>query len=215
MNLFIKRVLAFLKQSLFPDKCLVCRREGSLGCDLHPLPEKSDFIHLKPDTHFLVWAATQYHLEMNQALVKALKFKRQKSALAPMVNLMYKTLDWDAYNQYTLVPIPLHWSRRWWRGFNQTELMVNALSKKTGLKTSTTLQRIKRTQPQSQLDKLGRDLNLNNAFKCNSSKALPLKIILVDDVCTTGNTLKAAAQVLSRAGVEDIVALVFAYQAKK
>lgn len=207
-------LLITLKQGLFPRKCLVCCREGALGCASHPLPKKSARLKIFIKPQLLVLAASDYQSKMSQNLVKALKFNRQKSALKPMVELMSQTINWETYSDYTLVPIPLHWSRRWWRGFNQAELLAVDLSHKTGLRHQPWLKKIKRTPSQAWLSKGQRSVNLSGVFAGDRASLAPKKIILIDDVCTTGATLKTAARTLKLAGAENIIGLVFAHQKK-
>lgn len=214
MSLWLEPMLRGLKAGLFPDKCLVCRREGALGCVSHPLPYQSEKHKITTSQGFLVWAAVSYENLVNQRLVKTFKFDRHKTALNPIVALMHQTKDWNHYHDYCLIPIPLHWSRRLWRGFNQAELIAQSLSQKTGLKYSRILARTNRTQPQSSLQQAQREQNLIGVFACVKNQPLPRKVILIDDVCTTGSTLQNAALTLQKAGVKEIEGLVFASQPK-
>lgn len=214
MSLFLEPVLALLKAGLFPDKCLVCRREGTLGCALHPIPHQSHKLKVITSSGLVVRAAVSYQELINQRLVKALKFDRQKTTLKPMVALLHQTINWNLYQDYCLVPIPLHWSRWVWRGFNQAELMAFSLSHKTGLTYVQPLSRVKRTRAQSSLQRSQREQNLNSVFDCIKNQPLPRKVLLIDDVCTTGSTLQSAALTLQQAGVKEIEGLVFASQPK-
>lgn len=97
------------------------------------------------------------------------------------------------------IPIPLHWTRFAWRGYNQAELMAERLAALSGKPTENILKRVRRTQSQFYLGSDDREKNLENVFSLTQSKKELLKnkhIVLVDDLMTTGATLKSAAKVL-------------------
>jgi len=112
--------------------------------------------------------------------------------------------------QPVLVPIPLYWWRFNWRGFNQAEILTQALAQAWHWPLrSKDLKRVKFTQPQAKLTAKKRQKNLNQAFKA-SYPAKTKTVVLVDDVWTTGATMQAAAQALNQAGVKTIWALTLA-----
>jgi competence protein ComFC len=91
------------------------------------------------------------------------------------------------------------------RGFNQSEVLAEKLAKNLNLNIFSDLVKIKDTEDQAKLDFEKRLNNLNGVFKVKSNP--PKKIILVDDVKTTGATLKECAKVLKEAGAKEIIAL--------
>lgn len=111
----------------------------------------------------------------------------------------------------TLVPIPLHPSRLRYRGFNQAELLSTSLSRITSLPVRTDLlQRHRSTLPQvSMMDKEKRLANMKGAFTVVSSR-VPDKIIFVDDVWTTGATLREAGKTLKKAGAKTVLGITVA-----
>ncbi len=97
-----------------------------------------------------------------------------------------------------IVPIPLHWTRFAWRGYNQAEYMASHLALLSGKPMLKALKRIQRTQLQFQLRSRERAKNVENVFALAVDKKLLAgkKLLLVDDLMTTGATLKSAAKVL-------------------
>jgi competence protein ComFC len=100
-----------------------------------------------------------------------------------------------------IVPVPLHPARKRERGFNQAELLARALSRTTGIRLHSALQRTRYTTTQTQFDRAERMENLKGAFRLRrGSNVQDLRVLLVDDVLTTGSTLSECAAVLNRAG---------------
>jgi len=112
-----------------------------------------------------------------------------------------------------LIPIPLHWSRELKRGYNQSMVIAQRLAQlRTDVALETPLRRSKRTQPQSNLSKSERAINLEAAFELGDHVDLELyrdkDLILVDDVLTSGATLINAAQELLKLRPRSISAVV-------
>ena len=108
-----------------------------------------------------------------------------------------------------IIPVPIYKQRRRERGFNQAELLAKELGKQLGLPVCTDyLLRIKKTKPQKELNAKERKKNLQQAFSCNKKRkkeAITWKrILLVDDIYTTGSTLDACATVLSLSGAKKV-----------
>ncbi|MCF7905670.1 ComF family protein [Candidatus Gracilibacteria bacterium] len=113
------------------------------------------------------------------------------------------------FKKTVLVPIPLHWTRKFARGFNQSELMAQTIAKYASLLVSTNLKRIRRTPQQARLSKKEREGNIQHAFVWKGD-AIPRNITLIDDVVASGSTLEEAARILKQAGVKKVQAVVFA-----
>lgn len=98
-----------------------------------------------------------------------------------------------------VVPVPLHWSRRWRRGYNQAEIIAAEVAVALGAKMdSGLLKRCRRTETQTRLDREGKALNVAGAFKAASRREKISHILLVDDVFTTGSTLAECHSALRR-----------------
>jgi ComF family protein len=109
------------------------------------------------------------------------------------------------------VPVPLHWSRRLWRGYNQSLLITKRLNR-NGAKISTDLVRIRRTKTQpAMVNAAKRAANVADAFAVRRGHDLAgQNICLVDDIKTTGATLNECAKILKQAGAKNVFALVLA-----
>jgi len=100
-----------------------------------------------------------------------------------------------------IVPVPLHPARQRERGFNQATLLAELLSADISLPSKPVLERIRYTTTQTALDRSERMENLHNAFRLRkNANVRGLRVLLIDDVLTTGSTLSECARVLKRAG---------------
>ncbi|MDP3788111.1 MAG: phosphoribosyltransferase family protein [Candidatus Chromulinivorax sp.] len=107
---------------------------------------------------------------------------------------MIDHLDFDC-----ITFIPLHWTRYASRGFNQAEIIAQALSERTGKPVLPLITRSKKTQYQARLSLQQREHNVRDAFSVNEKYSRIIagkKILIVDDLFTTGSTIKAAAHIL-------------------
>ncbi len=100
-----------------------------------------------------------------------------------------------------IVPVPLHPTRQRERGFNQASLLAKLLSTEISVPSKPLLERIRYTTTQTALDRAERIENLHNAFRLRkTANVRDLRVLLIDDVLTTGSTLSECARVLKRAG---------------
>ncbi|NKI35271.1 ComF family protein [Wenzhouxiangella sp. XN79A] len=108
----------------------------------------------------------------------------------------------DADRPQLLVPVPLHWTRQWRRGFNQAELLAEDVCRAIdGPPVHPLLERRRRTPAQSALSAGRRRVNVRGAFACRPIPPGLSHVALVDDVMTTGATLAECTRALKRAGV--------------
>jgi ComF family protein len=106
-----------------------------------------------------------------------------------------------------IIPVPLHSAKRRERGFNQAELLARSLSARSGLPVQFAMERVRFTQTQTAFDRAERMENLHNAFRLRRGRDVRgLRVLLVDDVLTTGSTLSECARVLKRAGASCVYA---------
>ncbi|MBN1994751.1 MAG: ComF family protein [Anaerolineae bacterium] len=122
----------------------------------------------------------------------------------------------DTYRRYALgaeviVPVPLHPTRFNERGYNQSELLAREVAAAVNLPVDThTLQRVRKTKSQMELGVSERRQNVSKAFACGSKKLAGQKVVLIDDVCTTGSTLDACAGALREGEVASVWGLTLA-----
>jgi len=113
-----------------------------------------------------------------------------------------------------LIPVPLHWKQSWSRRYNQSGALANTISRAANVPVAPdALQRIRATEQQIGLSKSERARNVQGAFKVPPEKKTAVqgrRIILVDDVLTSGATVDACARALLRAKAASVDVLVFA-----
>ena len=124
--------------------------------------------------------------------------------LGKLVAGFHPPLTFDA-----IVPVPLHWTRKWSRGFNQSLILARSVSKSTDLPLFSVLRRVKRTKDQTHLSREERLANVRGAFRVTKDVD-GKKLLLLDDVTTTGATLEECRRVLAEAGAAQVSAAVVA-----
>jgi ComF family protein len=110
-----------------------------------------------------------------------------------------------------VVPVPLHWWRRWERGYNQSDELARRLAKRLSLRCSAALRRVVATDPLAPMGRVERAQVMRDVFRVRRSPNRALAgrtVILVDDILTTGATCGAAARTLKKAGVARVVVVV-------
>lgn len=107
-----------------------------------------------------------------------------------------------------LVPVPLHWTRERARGFNQAERIASGFARATGLAVAGALRRVRPTRAQSNISTERRHSNVEGAFSARGP--VPERILLIDDIATSGATLESAARALKDAGALWVEAAVVA-----
>jgi ComF family protein len=104
-----------------------------------------------------------------------------------------------------IVPVPLHPARQRERGFNQASVLAELLSAQTSIPCKPLLKRMRYTTTQTALDRSERMKNLHNAFRLRKNADVRgLRVLLIDDVLTTGSTLSECARILKRAGATSV-----------
>ncbi len=165
-----------------------------------------------PPAHDGVHAAVDYG-EITRRVVLRLKYGR-KLGLAPvMARLMMRHAA--GVPDAILVPVPLHWTRLWYRGFNQSLIIARSIARQTGQQLHpNVLVRRRRTQSLGGLGRAARAREVRGVFALNTRRDLPdlrgRDVLLVDDVYTTGATANACARLLKRKGARSVHILCWA-----
>ncbi len=146
------------------------------------------------------WAPYRYS-DVSQRLVVLFKFSSVFQARDLLIDAMLASMPASGFD--ALVPIPLHANRRRQRGFDQAALLAQGVAEKSGLPVRQALFRYRKTPPQSSLSHHKRQADMENTFRV----ILPVKgqrILLVDDVRTTGSTARSCAEELMAAGAMSV-----------
>lgn len=149
-----------------------------------------------------------YSFPVDHAL-KSLKFNRQLWYAPALADLLLPVLQENYQHCDALLPVPLHRWRQAARGFNQVVEICLPLRRATGLRILTDVQRVKATPPQTGLTAAERKKNLRGAFAVRDQLRCRYPLV-IDDVITTGTTISHFADVLLRAGAEQVSALAVA-----
>jgi ComF family protein len=203
----IKNGLNFFADALTPGpyQCYLCGEEDLIGddglCDecrkkLKYCPNPTCLAPLDG-----IAVGLQYSEELASAIMR---FKKggQKEYAGFFAQYLSVPQEWHAD---MLVPVPMHPLKKWMREFNHTELLSSYLSHATGIPYSMNLLfKIKRTSEQKMLtDPKDRRRNIRGSFACDPL-VKGMRIVLVDDVFTTGATVYECAKVLKRAGAQKV-----------
>jgi len=203
--------MSLILDLLFPRLCLGCGQKGGYFCTscLNKQFTNSPVCTTKNpliEGHFSLY---KYN-DLIKKIITEIKYGfvtdiidsfTDTSASIIKTNFSHLLTYWQK-NNFVLVPIPLHYYRQNWRGFNQSVLIGKLLAQKLNLKYSDQLLiRSKNTHVQAKIhSKLAKRSNLNGAFSCIDPLLIPSNIILFDDVSTTFSTLNSAFQTLSKDG---------------
>lgn len=167
------------------------------------------FVPLTQRQSLNVYAACAYQDPARSLIYK--KFSYDTLACNQMADLMFDFIPFESINPDFFVPVPLHWTRFAWRGYNQADLMATRLGRRLGVPVANILKRNRRTIFQSKLSAQERQKNVENVFLLDI-KAQDFKgknLVIVDDLYTSGATVKNAAKVLQQLKPNSISVVVF------
>jgi ComF family protein len=144
-------------------------------------------------------------------LIHLYKYGRIQTLARPLADLLAAALPLDERFD-AVTPVPLHWRKQWQRGFNQSDLLARAVARRRGIPVVRALRRTRSTQTQAGLSNTERRKNVAAAFQCRRSgeTLAGRRVLLIDDVMTTGSTAAACARVLKQAGAARVVLLTVA-----
>jgi ComF family protein len=213
--------------AILPPRCLLCRLDGSGSRDLCdacasditrntvccprcalPLKTSAPLCGecLKHEPAFAAAIVPFVYGHPIDLLLTRFKFGRNLAAGRVLTQLWLDAhANAGVETPDAIIPVPLHHSRLRERGFNQALEFAQPLSKALGISIrDDLLVRTRATSAQSDLDAVARRRNLHGAFEVKSLPAHPTHIALVDDVMTTGTTVRECARVLHKAGIQRI-----------
>lgn len=192
---------------LFPVRCGLCGLLAdaaicdTCSADFRPVDRAA---RLDVDRYLIL---NHYTGRAGQA-VRRLKFSRSTSLARPMAERLRGAYEREFDGEVdAIVPVPLHWTRLFARGFNQSVLLCYAMPE--ALVQPGLLRRTRATRPQSSLDPAARLTSLSGAFQADSG-VRGKSVLLVDDVVTSGSTASECARALRLAGAAHVALLAFA-----
>ena len=215
---------------LFPRSCIGCGRIGSYLCALcesrlprviPPVcprcgrPQASDILcpACAQTTGTISSIRSPFRFEgAARKAIHQLKYHNLRAIAPTLAEYMVACLDETGYKPDLIVPVPLHSTRLHHRGYNQSSLLAHEVGKKTGIPVSSdSLSRIREGTSQVRTSSIEeRRQNVLDAFACNILLISDKRVLLIDDVCTTGATLESCALSLKGAGAIEIQGLTVA-----
>ncbi len=196
------------------DVCDGCGRP--LGASAKPAGYRCGACRRRPPAYDRLLSAWSYQPPLD-AVLTGLKFRRLEYLGTQLGREVAGLLRTEAADCDLVVPVPLHWRRYLGRGYNQAAVIARSLAAELGLPMAGVLGRRRATPAQSRLSRAERRRNLDDAFALRqrpwagvATTCTGRRVLLVDDVTTTGTTLQTAAACLRRAGAVTVTALTVA-----
>lgn len=223
-------MFSIIKNVLFPNLCLNCMNYTEIEkidlCEkCFKKLENTNVYEIveKLNKNFWLISISNYKNLMIRNLIHILKYKNKTSSINILNILITKRIKKNNINfkDWIIIPIPIHKRKERVRGFNQSKLIAKELQKiiiknkgldKSPIISTNNLIRTKNTKSQVKLENIEeRRRNIKNSFKVINYETIKNKnIILVDDVFTTGSTMKEAVKILRKNGANKILGFVIA-----
>ena len=206
----MKEKLLSLLDWIYKKKCYFCKSSKESVRMCSKCYDKLIHLPVKPNRIIEgvnVYCAGNYSNEL-QKLIRGLKYHKQKDLAYFQAKFMYEF--WQKLNyegDFQVVPVPLHEKRRKKRKYNHMELVAVEFCNLTGYEPNFNLiKRIKDTKPQYRLSKRERAENLHEAFEVNKSAYINgKKVLIMDDICTTGSTFEEMIKEFKKNEICDII----------
>lgn len=207
------KLITHIWDILYPPKCVFCRKPTkNLVCKYH-----TKNLNIQPDIfmshkQLTVLSVSNYRNKSVKSLISQFKFNGIFTLSDFMADQIIQKFSDQIPVKSVLVPVPLHWTRRLWRGFNQANKIAKSIQKiRPDLQINNGLKRTKRTKQQARLSKALRLSNLKDVFEWKGKiNHKPSNIFLVDDVFTSGITLHEAQKTMEEQGFSNVQAICFA-----
>jgi ComF family protein len=200
--------LRSLVSLLAPPLCVSC---GASAGSAEPLCARcrAGLRWLPPDPAPYGWAPLAYEGGA-RALVRALKFRGAVGLAATMAAQIAATAPDELLDGFTLVPVPIHPARLRRRGYNQAEWLALELGERRGCPVSVCLERVGPQASQVGRTRIERMESIEHSVRMRDGYEAPKRVVVVDDVITTGATIDACLGVLFAAGCERAGGLAYA-----
>lgn len=208
----IKNALYSIRHFIYPSYCFDCHGEvepfeefcslcsGFLDDEL--LPET---IETQKKAISKIYSC--YHFE-NPIIRKAVHAVKYDNFPAPSLSLVKKRVEELEFDSIDFIaPVPLHWRRKRWRGYNQAELIGKVVSKYLNVDQCDCLKRNRHTKTQTKRKRWQRKQAMKEVFSLKQKHENLVKgktILLIDDVCTTGATANECAEILMKHGAKEV-----------
>ena len=204
-------MLDYILELIYPTKCGFCNKICSENlckkCEIKLREYEINLLRSNKKYYSKSMHIFKYDGEIRKKIIDY-KFNNKPYLYKTFAKIILKNEKVCGFlkNYDIIIPVPIHKKRKLKRGYNQTELIAKVIAKNTNLKLEkNVLVKQKNTITQSALSKTKRQLNIKNAFMVkNAEKVLNKKVLIFDDIYTTGSTVKECSKVLNKSGVKDI-----------
>lgn len=206
----IQQIIDVSVDLLFPPRCAGCGRVDYVWCEYcQERLEKTIFPErVQPLAPLAAIAATGVHEGVIREAVQGLKYGHATILAQPLSERLVAQLNRQNWTIDIIVPVPLHKTRLAERGYNQAQLLSEHVAEEILLPClAEAVRRQRNTQSQVTLNAMERQTNLEDAFQANPQIVSGKRILLIDDVYTTGATLSACAQAILQAGAQAVYGL--------
>lgn len=206
----MKNFIIGLLDWIYKKKCYFCGKSTECVKMCSDCYDSLEFLPVKINRTILktpVYCAGVYSKTL-QKMIRGLKYHGQKDLAYYQAKYMWEY--WQKLNlegEFQIVPVPIYFKRRKKRKYNHMELVAEEFAKFSGYTVNTQcIQRVKDTKPQYNLNKTQRLLNLKSAFSVNPDEIIKdKKLLIIDDICTTGSTFEEMIREFNNCGHFDII----------
>ncbi|OGH91440.1 MAG: hypothetical protein A2534_01735 [Candidatus Magasanikbacteria bacterium RIFOXYD2_FULL_39_9] len=209
-------VVGWLKDLLFPKFCVSCKQESDWLCEtclqaILNLKDYSSIDNQAVSNLDKITALFDYGENTVSKLIQMFKYNYLIELEDVFRKMIFASRLDFIIKDFVVMPVPLHPRRERERGFNQSEILANLFAEKLGLEINKDLHRAVYTKQQAKLSGVARRDNLKDVFVFRQiDKIVPEKVLLIDDVYTTGATMEECAKALKSVGVKVVWGLVMA-----
>ena len=219
----LSKALAFFIDFLYPPTCIICGKSSNIyiceKCnkrikqyeEYYYLPREEDNNYPSRHYDYLIYIF-RYEKIIRKIMINYKFYSKPyiasffASKILDNNNLCEKLKEYDY-----IVPVPMSENKEKLRGYNQTKLITSIISKRLKIKESNNLKKLNNTLTQGKLNKLERINNIEGIYYIeNDIEFIGKRIVLLDDIYTTGSTIEECARVLSKSGAIEIFVIILA-----